>query len=116
MNDNPLQDSPERNDRIRTRAYLLWEQNGKPEGQDGEFWERARELIAIEDHPTAGLLPNPMAERRETAVQAQEAELQENLGESPSRPTDQGDRAQTPVAKRGRGRRNPGKTPGVGNE
>ena len=27
---------------IRSRAYLLWEQAGRPEGGDLEFWERAR--------------------------------------------------------------------------
>lgn len=29
-------------ERIRTRAYFLWEQAGRPEGRDLEFWERAQ--------------------------------------------------------------------------
>jgi hypothetical protein len=33
---------------IRTRAYLLWEQAGRPEGGDLEFWERARQEIEAE--------------------------------------------------------------------
>ena len=33
---------------IRERAYLLWEQAGRPEGGDLEFWERAREQIEQE--------------------------------------------------------------------
>ena len=33
---------------IRTRAYLLWEQAGRPEGGDLEFWERARKEIEAE--------------------------------------------------------------------
>lgn len=33
---------------IRTRAYLLWEQAGRPEGGDLAFWERARQEIEAE--------------------------------------------------------------------
>ena len=44
---------------IRTRAYLLWEQAGRPEGGDLEFWEQARREIEAEqdaagDAPPAG--------------------------------------------------------------
>ena len=38
-------------ERIRERAYHLWEASGRPPGRDQEFWERARGLIAIENHP-----------------------------------------------------------------
>lgn len=30
---------------IRTRAYLLWELEGRQEGWAGRYWHRARELI-----------------------------------------------------------------------
>lgn len=30
---------------IREHAYYLWEQNGRPMGQEVEFWERAKALI-----------------------------------------------------------------------
>lgn len=33
---------------IRERAYQLWEQAGRPEGGDLEFWERAREQVERE--------------------------------------------------------------------
>ena len=33
---------------IRERAYLLWEQAGRPDGGDLEFWERAREQVERE--------------------------------------------------------------------
>jgi hypothetical protein len=33
---------------IRTRAYLLWELEGKQEGGAEQYWERARELIEAE--------------------------------------------------------------------
>jgi hypothetical protein len=32
-------------ERIRERAYQLWEAEGKPEGQDFEHWLRAREEV-----------------------------------------------------------------------
>jgi hypothetical protein len=33
-------------ERIRVRAYHLWEAHGRPEGRDLEFWDRARQLHA----------------------------------------------------------------------
>ena len=33
-------------DRIRERAYHLWEANGRPPGRDEEFWHQACETIA----------------------------------------------------------------------
>jgi hypothetical protein len=99
MSDNPLQDDPARDARIRERARLLWEQAGKPHGQQAEFEERARELIGMEDHAQAALLPNPAIASPEPHDEVDEAELEENLGEFPSRLTDQGDRPQTPEPK-----------------
>jgi hypothetical protein len=34
-------------DRIRRRAYHLWEEAGRPEGQSDEFWHAARAEIAL---------------------------------------------------------------------
>jgi len=48
-------------ERIRVRAYYLWQADGCPEGRDQDFWERARELIATEDDPADRQL-NPMTE------------------------------------------------------
>src|SRR5579872_4951519 len=62
MATNPLKDDPVRDARVRELAYRLWEENGRPHGRDLEFWEQARELVAIEDSPGAGLLPNPQQE------------------------------------------------------
>ena len=36
--------------RIRERAYLLWEAEGNQEGGVDEYWHRARELIEAESH------------------------------------------------------------------
>jgi hypothetical protein len=89
-------------ERIRSRAYHLWEADGRPHGREAEFWERARELIAIEDNPTAGRLPNPMqAHPRPGPEQPVEPiEAVENQGEFPGRRTDQGDRQPTPKRRR----------------
>lgn len=85
---------------IRQHAYRLWEQDGRPHGQDIEFWERARELVGMLSNPTAGQMPNPVppgADRPFNKPPVDEAILEENLGEMPGRLTDQGDRAQAPV-------------------
>lgn len=35
-------------ERVRQRAYELWEQAGRPEGDGREFWERACDEIEQE--------------------------------------------------------------------
>ena len=100
MSSNPLEDDPGRIARIRERAYHLWEQDGGPHGRDQEYWERARELVGIEESPGAGLIDAPL--ERATAVQGapvEEASIQENYGEFPDRFTDQGDRRETPMTR-----------------
>lgn len=97
---NPLEDDPHREHRIRERAYHLWEQDGRPAGRDLDYWERARELVGMEESRGAGELPNPMTHPPITGLPegVEEAEIQENLGEFPGRFTDQGDEEQTPEA------------------
>ena len=87
--------STDREERIRARAYKLWEENGCPHGRDVELWEQAEDLVGIEENPGAGLLPNP-SDKDPALVNVEEAEIQENYGEVPGRLTDQGDRPQTP--------------------
>lgn len=95
---NPLENDPHREHRIRERAYHLWEHDGRPQGRDLEYWERARELVGMEESRGAGELPNPMTHPPITGLPegVEEAEIQENLGEFPGRFTDQGDEEQTP--------------------
>ncbi len=100
--DNPLDDTDHaREQRIRERAYHLWEADGRPNGRELEFWERARELVGIESSAGAGQLPNPATQPGADPARTQiveEAAIQENLGEFPDRFSDQGDRPQTPSA------------------
>lgn len=42
---------------IRERAYALWEQAGRPEGQDKEFWAMAEAELADQQEPEEGRLP-----------------------------------------------------------
>jgi hypothetical protein len=97
---NPLEHSPHRDERIREVAYQLWEADGGPHGRDVEYWERARELVGIEESAGAGQLPNPETHpqsARETGIE--QAAIQENLGEFPDRFADQGEVQPTPAAK-----------------
>jgi hypothetical protein len=92
---------PEREHKIRERAYHLWESEGKPHGRDVEYWERARELVGMAESAGSGLLPNPQNHPdspRETGIE--EAEIQENLGEFPARLADQGEVQVTPAPKK----------------
>lgn len=38
--------------RIRERAYYIWEASGRPTGRDTEFWHRACELVAASENGT----------------------------------------------------------------
>lgn len=99
MAENPLDPSSATEDRIRLRAYHMWEADGRPDGRHDEYWERARELQGMADSSGAGEMPNPMTQPGEPgAPVVEEAKLQENLGEFPyGSLTDQGDRAEMPV-------------------
>jgi hypothetical protein len=98
-NRNPLAIDPERERRVRERAYYLWEADGKPHGQDVEYWERARELVGMEESAGSGLLPNPESMPLRV-VNIEEADIQANLGEFPGLMTDQGEDQPTPTPKR----------------
>lgn len=50
---------------IRTRAYLLWEQAGRPEGGDLDFWDRARREIEAEQAGKGSAVPDPAAGAKE---------------------------------------------------
>jgi Protein of unknown function (DUF2934) len=40
---------PDREERIRMRAYQLWLEEGQPHGRDEEHWDRARRIIEDEE-------------------------------------------------------------------
>ena len=99
--DNPLDPSEAHLQRIRERAYFLWEREGCPVGRDDEYWERARELDAMASN-AAGLQPNPMTAHPDQTPGGpivEEASIQENLGEFPDRLADQGEVMTTPMTR-----------------
>lgn len=105
MSETRLANTQDHEVRVRERAYHLWEDGGRPHGREREFWERAEELVGMEESATTGRLANPMTHPQAVpGVTIEEAEVQENYGETPGRLTDQGDRPQSP-APRARSRR-----------
>jgi hypothetical protein len=92
--DTPFTPSDAHMERIRVRAYHLWESEGRPDGQSDAYWERARELDVLEtNHPAS------RARRTPDGVLIEEAALQENLGEFPSLFSDQGDTMPAPESR-----------------
>ena len=43
--------------RVRARAYRLWQEEGCPVGRELAHWEKAKELVAIEDNQLATTKP-----------------------------------------------------------
>lgn len=95
MASTPFDDNdPATEERIRTRAYHLWEAEGQPHGRDADYWERASELVHMEQAGNTGqIAPEDAREPIE------EAAIQENLGEFPDRFADQGEKSAAPGAK-----------------
>jgi hypothetical protein len=61
MPDHDVNADPEQ--RIRERAYQLWQADGAPDGKADEYWHRAMELLERE-------ASNPGASRKKTGTQA----------------------------------------------
>jgi hypothetical protein len=88
MNDD---DEHEHTERIRRRAYQLWEQEGRPDGHAEDHWDKAAELVAIEDNHEFALQPVPKAdELGPNGEPVEPIEAVENTGEFPTM-TDQGE-------------------------
>ena len=46
-------------EQIRTRAYYLWEADGKPAGRDWDYWMKAQQELAPKQAPAAILEAAP---------------------------------------------------------
>jgi hypothetical protein len=68
-------------DRIRERAYYIWESSGRPIGRDEEFWRRACEMMAEERKPPS---PAPRVRRPKQAQTARRS------SRKPARPASSG--------------------------
>ncbi|TXH37716.1 MAG: DUF2934 domain-containing protein [Rhodospirillaceae bacterium] len=77
-------------ERIRRHAYQLWEEAGKPNGRDREFWERAKELAAIEENQSLATKSRPATGESATSTPVEPPEAIENQGDFPGM-ADQGE-------------------------
>ena len=96
----------EREERIRQRAYRMWEAEGCPEGRADAHWDKAAELVAIEDNFKFATEPVPSAsEFGPTGEPIEPLKAVENLGEFPTAMTDQGDEQPYPSSREESARR-----------
>jgi hypothetical protein len=86
-------------ERVRKRAYRLWQEAGCPEGRAEVHWDQARELVAIEENHKLTLRPISTGTDRETGEPIEPIEAVENVGEFPTL-TDQGEEQTHPTRKR----------------
>ena len=45
--------------RIRERAYALWQSDGSPDGRADDYWDRARRQLEAESDPDAPDMISP---------------------------------------------------------
>jgi len=77
-------------ERVRKRAYRLWQEEGCPPDRAEIHWEKARELVAIEDNFKLALKPIASEKTSPTGEPIEPLEAVENVGEFPTL-TDQGE-------------------------
>lgn len=84
-------------ERIRERAYRIWLEEGCPDGRADDHWDKASELVAIEESYRDTLKPNPADayENSPTGEPVEPIEAVKNLGEFPTL-VDQGEEAVFP--------------------
>lgn len=81
--------------RIRERAAALWIEDGRPEGREREYSEKARELIAIEENQELTTRPAPRSDAVGGRQPLESPRTVENLGDFPGL-ADQGGQTVTP--------------------
>ncbi len=78
-------------ERVRARAYRLWQEEGCPEGRADAHWELARELVAIEDNQRLATKPiGPAGSNNVLPEPVEFVVAVENQGEFPTL-TDEGE-------------------------
>ena len=81
--------------RLRDRARALWESEGRPPGREGDYLEKAREALAIEDNPLGATEPLEKSGDRVLRLGGEPPEALENQGEFPGL-ADQGEDSPAP--------------------
>ena len=86
-------------ERVKRRAYEIWQREGCPEGREADHWALAKEEIAIEDNQSQALLPNPSEGGDDTVVHPEPVEpllAADSLGEDVGGPTNQSEEQPLP--------------------
>ena len=78
----------DRNERVRRRAYEIWEERGRPEGSHAEHWEQAERELSNDrnDDPVEG-----SRETVERELSRQEEGTAEDNGKDPVPPMRRGE-------------------------
>ncbi len=53
-------------ERIRARAQRIWEEEGRPSDKADMHWERAKQIVAMEESDRLAASPCPQADGTET--------------------------------------------------
>jgi DUF2934 family protein len=78
-------------ERVKQYAYRLWVEEGCPEGRSEVHWDKARELVAIEENQKLTTKPAPRGARA-AGEPVEPVEAVRNAGEFPTL-TDQGEQS-----------------------
>jgi hypothetical protein len=60
-------------DRVRDRAYALWERDGRPDGRSDEYWQQARSEVEAEEAEPGNESPEDATEKRKPPPAASRA-------------------------------------------
>jgi hypothetical protein len=52
-------------DRVRDRAYALWEKDDRPDGRSDEYWQLARSEVEAEEAEPGNKSPDDATEKRQ---------------------------------------------------
>jgi Protein of unknown function (DUF2934) len=52
-------------DRVRERAYALWEKDGRPDGRSDQYWQQARSEVNTEDAKSSSESSDDATEKRQ---------------------------------------------------
>jgi hypothetical protein len=60
-------------DRVRERAYALWEMDGRPDGRSEEYWRQARSEVEAEEAEPGNESTDDATEKRQPPPAASKA-------------------------------------------
>ena len=70
MSFHSVKEKPEKEERIRAAAYLIWEREGRPDGHALAHWIKATEVVEAEEASGSDVLEKGPAESEQTPKRA----------------------------------------------